>query len=172
MQDFRPRLFLWGWLCGLMIMAGACRKEEAHSELFKQLFKEEAGGTFRGVDLGMDLTAARDKEGRPAKHDDQWGYVYENSLGEKNHYFLEYICRDPKLRKINAIVLNVVLEEKSLASELFSEMESHLRSRYGVADGSLGHLNWRNEEANLMVSLRMLDNKKSISLNFGALQAL
>lgn len=161
----------WAMMAILLVVA-ACKKQAAHSEQFVQIFKEQAGGTFRGVDLGMELKQVLEKEGLAPKHDDQWGYVYEFNLGGKNRYFVEYICRSRDSRKVDAIVVNVLLEEKSVASDLSSEIETHLRNKYGVADGNLGNLVWRNEESNLMISLRMLDDKKSISLNFGALQPL
>lgn len=154
-----------------ILLAMGCKRESKHSELFEKIFKEDAGGTFRGVDLGMDLIQVREKEGSNPKHDDQWGYVYEYALGGKRKYFLEYICRDPETRKVNAIVVNIFLEEKADASDFFTEAEIHLRNLYGVADGNLGNLRWHQEEINLMVALRMLDDKKSISLNYGGLQA-
>jgi phenylpyruvate tautomerase PptA (4-oxalocrotonate tautomerase family) len=152
----------------LFVMAG-CKKQAAHSEAFTQIFKDETAGTLRGVDLGNALEEAKEKEGSAPKHDDQWGYVYEYSLGEKNRYFVEYICRDPQARKVNAMVVNVLLDDKATVTVLFSEIEDHLRNRYGVADGSVSNLKWRHEESNLIVSLRMLDDKKSISLSYGAL---
>lgn len=155
----------------LVLLMGACKKQAPHSEMFTQIFKQ-GSGTFRGIDLGMDLADVKLKEGIPPKHDDEWGYVFESNLGGKNRYFLEYLCLDPKVRKVNAIVLNILLEEKAMAAELFAEMESDLRSKYGAADGNLGNLKWTQEEGNLLVTLRMLDDKKSISLNFGALQPL
>jgi hypothetical protein len=164
------------WICLCMVAAAmlwsGCRKTPARSELFSQIFKLEAGGTLRGVDIGMKLSQAKEKEGVASKHDDQWGYVYEYGLGGKDRYFLEYISKDTAALVVNAIVLNVFLEEKAKASDLFSEIEEHLRTQYGVADGSLGNFKWRHEESNLMVALRMLDDKKSISLSYGALQPL
>jgi hypothetical protein len=154
------------------MLMGGCKREDKHSELFAKIFKPEAGGTFRGVDLGMDLEAAKTKEATPPKFDDQWGYVYEYALGGKRRFFLEYISREVPAKKITAIVVNIFLEEKAEASDLFAEMESYLRNLYGVADGTLGNLRWSDDEKNLMIALRMLDDKKSISLNYGALQAL
>ncbi len=165
------RRFWMGFLIVLLVVAG-CKKQADHSDMFDQIFKHESTGTFRGIDLGMDLKEVLAHEGVTPKHDDQWGYVYEYGLGGKNRYFLEYVCRDPKQRKVNSIVLNVLLEEKAAASKLSSEIEDQLRHQYGVADGNLGNLVWRHEESNLLVSLRMLDDKKSISLSYGSLQPL
>jgi hypothetical protein len=159
-------------LCLLVLASVGCKKQAAHSEMFVQIFKQDAIGTFRGIGIGTELAVVKQKEITAPKHDDQWGYVYEYSLGGKNRYVIEYLCRDPQKRSVNAIVLNVLLEDKAATTDLFAEMESDLRSKYGVADGNLGNLKWRQEETNLMVSLRMLDDKKSISLNYGALQAL
>ena len=161
-----------GLLLACMLVFAACKREASHSEFFQKIFKEEAGGTFRGVDLGMDLLDAQKKEATAPKHDDQWGFVYEYGLGDKRRFFLEYICRDPKVRKVNAIVVNIFLEEKSESSDLFAEIETYLRNRYGVADGNLGNLKWQDDELNLLVALRMLDDKKSISLNYGSIQPL
>ena len=72
---------------------------------------------------------------------------------------------------MSSIVSNILLEEKSAAADLFTEIEMHLRNRYGVADGTLGNLRWIDEEINLLVALRMLDDKKSISLSYGAIQS-
>jgi hypothetical protein len=155
----------------LILLGWSCKRESKHSELFEKILKESAGGTFRGIDLGMGLAAAKEKEGIEPKHDDQWGYVFEYGLGGKKKYFVEYVCRDPEAKKVNSIVVNVFLEEKAEASDLFSEMESYLRNRYGVADGNLGNLRWVDEEINLIVALRMLDDKKTISLNYGAIQS-
>lgn len=161
-----------GVLLTCMLLLAGCKQQASHSELFQKVFKVEAGGTFRGVDLGMDLMDAQKKEATAPKHDDHWGFVYEYSLGDKQRFFLEYLCRDPKVRKVSAIVVNIFLEEKSEASDLFTEIESYLRNRYGVADGNLGNLNWQDDELNLLVALRMLDDKKSISLNYGSIQPL
>ncbi|HEX2900032.1 MAG TPA: hypothetical protein VHS96_09965 [Bacteroidia bacterium] len=155
----------------VMLLFAACKRDQQRSEFFGKIFKEGAGGTFRGVDIGMDLSEVQKREGTLPKHDDQWGQVYEYGLGGKSKYFLEYICRDPKSKTINSIVLNAFLEEKAEASDLFTEMEMYLRNRYGVADGTLGNLRWLDEEINLMVALRMLDDKKTISLSYGALQS-
>jgi hypothetical protein len=157
------------WLVVLLLLVAGCRQAAAHSEAFQAIFKPDAGKTFRGVDLGMPLASVKALEDTVPKHDDQWGYVYQYGLGGKSRFFLEYVCRVPEQRVVNSIVVNVFLEEKADASDLFAEVERHLRDQYGVADGSLGHLTWRKEEANLMVALRMLDDKKSISLNYGAL---
>jgi hypothetical protein len=173
MQDLCPRLRITCfWMLALMmVLANGCKREDKHSELFIKIFKPEAEGTFRGVDLGMDLEAAKAKEATSPKFDDQWGYVYEFALGGKRRFFLEYISRESPSKKVTAIVVNIFLEEKAEASDLFAEVESYLRNRYGVADGTLGNLKWSDDEKNLMIALRMLDDKKSISLNYGALQA-
>lgn len=163
---------LVGALVAWVLIFSGCKRDASHSEFYQKIFKEEAGGTFRGVDLGMDLMDAQKKEATAPKHDDQWGFVYEYGLGEKRRFFLEYICRDPKARKVNAIVVNIFLEEKSEASDLFTEIETALRNRYGVADGNLGNLKWQDDELNLLVALRMLDDKKSISLNYGSIHPL
>jgi hypothetical protein len=155
----------------IVLLCHACKRQSTHSELFQKIFKEEAGGTFRGVDIGTDLATVKEKEGTAPKYDDQWGYVYEYSLGGKSKFFLEYISRENPAKKVTAIVANIFLEEKAQASDLFSEIETYLRNHYGVADGTLGNLRWSDDEINLMVALRMLDDKKSISLNYGAIQA-
>ena len=166
----RPHRRLWSILLVLLLVA-ACKKQASHSEMFVQIFKER-GGTLRGVNLGMDLADVKRIEGVPPKHDDDWGYVFESNLGGKNRFFLEYLCLDPKVRKVDAIVLNVLLVEKAMAADLFAEMERDLRSKDGAADGNHGNLKWSHEVSNLLVTLRMLDDKKSISLNFGALKPL
>jgi hypothetical protein len=161
------------WLLSLtVVLAVSCKKEEERSEEFSKIFRQDKDGTFRGVDLGMPLEKVKAIEGNAPKHDDQWGFVYEYGLGGKKRYFLEYICKDPKVRNVNSIVLNVFLDEKTVATHLFTEMEMYLRQRYGVADGALGNLRWSNDEANLLIALRMLDDKKSISLNYVPLQPL
>ena len=157
-------------LLALLCCAG-CVRQAAHSELYSLIFKQESG-ICRGVDIGTPLDKVKQLEGATPKYDDDWGLVYDYSLGGKNRIRIEYLRRNPKETGVNAIVLNVLLEEKSVATDLFAEMEDDLRGRYGVADGDLGNLTWRQEETNSMVSLRMLDDKKSISLNFGALQVL
>ena len=162
---------IWIGIVLMLVVFAGCKHEQKRSEIFDQVFKESAGGTFRGVDLGMPLETVRQKEGTEPKHDDQWGYVFEYSIGGKNKYFIEYLCKDPKAKLVNSIVVNVFLEEKSEASEFFSNSESHLRNRYGVADGNLGNLRWLDEEINLVVALRMLDDKKTISLSYGAIQS-
>ncbi len=149
-----------------LIQLSSCRRQTSHSELFDEIVTDAKSGVFHGVELGEPLENVLKKEKRPPKHDDQWGYLFEYSLGEKKKYFLEYVCKNPKVRKVNAIVLNVYLEEKGEAAKLFTEFEMHLRQLYGAADGSLGKLTWDQEEANLTVALRMLDDKKSFSLNY------
>lgn len=149
-----------------LLQLSSCRRETQHSELFDEIFTDSDSGVFHGVELGEPLENVLKKEKTAPKHDDQWGYLFEYSLGGNKKYFLEYVCKDPKVRKVNAIVLNVYLEEKGEAANLFTEFEMHFRKLYGVADGSLGKLTWDKEEANLTVALRMLDDKKSFSLNF------
>lgn len=155
----------------LLSLFSACKREQKRSEVFEKVFKEASGGTFRGVDLGMDLKTIRKQEGAEPKHDDQWGHVYEYALSGKRKYFVEYLCLDPTVKKVNSIVVNVFLEEKSEASDFFAESEAYLRNRYGVADGTLGNLRWLDEEINLITSLRMLDDKKTISMSYGAIEA-
>lgn len=159
-------------LAGLILIG--CKREQAHSPLFEEIFGPENSGTFRGVSIGDELESVKQKERSSPKHDDQWGYVYEYRLEGKNRYFLEYITKtkDGKARKVDSIVLNVLLEEKGEASNLFTEMEQHLRKVHGVAEGGLGNLKWNDDEHNLNVSLRMLDDKRSISLNFVPMQAM
>jgi hypothetical protein len=155
----------------IVLVFAACKREPKRSEYFEKVFKEKAGATFRGVDLGMPLNEIRKIEASSPKHDDQWGQVFEYGLGGKNKYFVEYLVRDPTAKTVSSIVSNILLEEKSAAADLFAEIEMHLRNRYGVADGTLGNLRWIDEEINLLVALRMLDDKKSISLSYGAIQS-
>lgn len=170
------RLNIYSMLCLLlaMMLVAGCKRTPEHSVLFNEIFGEEQEATFRGIRLGDDLESVKGKERTGPKHDDQWGYVYEYRLEGKNRYFLEYITKnkDGKARKVDSIVLNVLLEEKGEASKLFTEMEQHLRKVHGVAEGGLGNLKWEDDEQNLNVALRMLDDKRSISLNYVPLQPL
>lgn len=150
----------------LLFAATGCEvTQEAHSELFTKIFKD-GEGTFRGIDLGWKLMDVQNTEGRAPKHDDKWGYVYEFNLGEDRRFMLEYICKNDDKRLLRSIVANIFLRDEAEATELYNEMEAHLRSKYGVADGTFGLMKWNYEEENLYASLRMLDDKKSISLNF------
>ena len=164
-KNFAKPIWLVLVLISILQLAG-CKRDAKHSELFEEIFSSEKKGVFHGVALGEKIENVLEKEKAKPKHNDQWGYMFEYGLGGKKKYFLEYVSKDPKARKVNAIVLNVYLEEKGEAAKLFTEFEMEMRQKYGVADGSLGNLEWNNEEANLTVALRMLDDKKSFSLNF------
>ena len=78
-----------------VLVFAACKREPKRSEYFEKVFKEKAGATFRGVDLGMPLNEIRKIEASSPKHDDQWGQVFEYGLGGKNKYFVEYLVRNP-----------------------------------------------------------------------------
>lgn len=173
MQKFNRQYlrFLSYIFVAILVFYSGCKKEVKRSTLFTQIFTSEEG-IFHGVNLGQKIESVLEKEETKPKHDDQWGYMFEYSLGGKKKYFLEYVCKNPKMRTVDAIVLNVYLEEKGEASKLFTEVEMYLRKKYGVADGSLGNLEWNNEEMNLTAALRMLDDKKSFSLNYVPMQTL
>lgn len=151
-------------IAGVSVLSGCQTDSSAHSDLFSRIVQPEKGGLLRGVELGMDLLDAKQLEGKEARHDDKWGYVYKLDLGKKRHTYVEYICKNPDQRIVSSIVLNIMLTEEEEASNLYNELEVWLRGRYGVGDGNLGRLKWKHEESNLYVTLRILDDKKSISM--------
>lgn len=171
-KDLLDRKYRWPSLLMvlLMVVLTGCGQQESHSELFNRIVRPEAGGIIRGIDLGIDLDKAKQIEGIDPKHDDKWGYVYELNLGEEGRYFIEYITRNPEVRIVGGIVVNIFLSDEGVTAELNKEMEEWLRSRYGVAEGNLGDLQWQDEEAGVYATLRILDDKKSISLNFTPVQ--
>ncbi|HHG85809.1 MAG TPA: hypothetical protein ENJ82_13765 [Bacteroidetes bacterium] len=114
----------------------------------------------------MSLQEVKKIEGIAPKHDDKWGYVYELNLSEKGRFFLEYICKKSDNRIVSSIVINIFLKDEGITSELYSEMEAALRADYGLAEGSSTNLEWQESEQNLYITLRVLDDKKSISLNY------
>lgn len=157
-------LVFFGWT---LLIFTACSPEKAnHSELFKQVVKPEAGGLFRGVDLGMKLDTVKQIEGANPRHDDRYGYVYEFDLGNGQEFFLEYISKNQQLRVVNSIVGNVFLKDEGEASQIYKELEAYWRASYGVAEGEMGELHWKHAEAGLYLSLRILEDKQSISFNF------
>jgi hypothetical protein len=157
-------------LLGLLMVLAGCIQQESHSELFRKIVQPEKGGVVRGVDLGITLEKARQVEGSDPKHDDKWGFVYELKLGEEGRYFVEYITKNPEKRIVGGIIVNIFLTDEGVTTELNKEMEEWLRGRYGVAEGTLGDQTWQDEEAGIFATLRILDDKKSISLNFTPLQ--
>lgn len=156
----------WLLVLASVLVWGCDGGETPQSELFKKLVKPEAGGTYRGVDLGMPLDSVRRIEGSTPRHDDKYGFVYEYNLGENRQHFLEYICKNPQNRVLSSIVSNVFLKDEGETTELYNELEVYLRGKYDVADGELGDLRWKDQASDLLVSLRILDDKKSLSLNF------
>jgi len=150
----------------LMQACGSPRLER--SELFTKLFGDESG-TFRGVELGQPLQKVQSQEKGSPRNTDRFGYVYRLDLGGERYAMLEYMSKDSKSQEnriVNAIVVNVFLSDEGETSDLYKETEEFLRSQYGVGDGSFGEFNWNAEEKGIRVTLRLLDNKKSFSLNF------
>ncbi|MEM0998511.1 MAG: hypothetical protein AAGN35_15740 [Bacteroidota bacterium] len=158
------RMISWAALLGALVVG--CIQPAQHSALFTRIVQEEKGGVIRGIELGIPLTEAKAIEGTNPKHDDKWGYVYELNLEEEGRFFVEYITKNPEQRIVGGIIVNIFLNDEGVTTELNKEMEAWLRGRYGVAEGNLGDQTWQNEEAGIFATLRILDDKKSISLNF------
>lgn len=146
----------------------ACQPAESHSRLFREVFGEDAAH-FRGVTLGESLAQVREKEtGRPYR-DDAFGLEYRLNVGTERPATVEYMSRTGEERLVESIVLNLRLEDEGETSRLYSEIESHLRNRHGVPQGNLGNLLWEDEDQGVQAILRLLDDKKGISLNFAPL---
>ena len=154
------------WLLAATLLLTACQSDEvAHSEYFKKIFKEEQG-LFRGIALGDALEAVRQAEGGKPVNDDAFGLAYKVNLGEGEECLVEYMSLAGEKRMVQSILVNVMLGVEAETTALYNEIEAFLRGRHGVPDGSFGGYRWRDEEFNLAISLRLLADKKSFSLNF------
>lgn len=151
----------------LLLLLGltSCQPAKTYSPLFGEIFLDQSG-TFRGIDPGQPLDDARKKEPQKPYSDDAYGLVYKLNVGQGKTCFVEYMSKEGKPRLVNAIVTNVILGDEGETSNLYSEMEFFLRERHGVPQGSLGDYRWEDQERNLNVMLRLLDDKKGLSLNF------
>ena len=175
---------LFCWLVAAAVTLAACEPEEvAHSEYFKKIFKEERG-LFRGLALGVGMVEVREAEGGKPLYDDAFGLAYKVNLGEGEECLVEYMGVggeeeavgldrqeesngvEGKERELVSILVNVMLGNEAETTALYNETEAFLRGRHGVPDGSFGGYRWRDEELNLAISLRLLADKKSFSLNF------
>lgn len=156
----------WKALALFLVLCQGCASPSLErSELFSKLFGDESA-TFRGVELGEPLDEVKTKEEGAPRNSDRYGYVYRLDLGAERYAMLEYMSKAQENRIVNAIVVNVFLTDEGETSDLYKESEEFLRSKYGVGDGSFGEFNWDAEEKGIQVTLRLLDNKKSFSLNF------
>jgi hypothetical protein len=137
-----------------------------HSDMYKKILRPELGKTFRGVDLYMEMDSVRKIELTPPKHDDKYGLIFEYKLAEGRKYYIEYLCKSPQQRAVNSMVANIFLKDEGETNELYHELETNLRERYGAPEGNLGELRWRDDNAQLLALLRILDDRKSLSLNY------
>ncbi len=150
----------------VLILLQACGAPKAErSELFTKLYGNEKGD-FRGVSLGDLLQSVKEVEPGSPKTTDRFGYVYKINLGEEKYAMLEYMSKEAETRIVNAIVVNVFLKDEGETSEIYRESEEFLRGRHGVPEGNFGSYRWSDGEKEMEISLRLLDDKKSFSLNF------
>lgn len=156
-------LFLLGIMLFFLESCGPPKAER--SELFTKLYGDESGD-FRGVNLGEPLEKVKEAETGSPKTTDRFGYVYKINLGEEKYAMLEYMSREGENRIVNAIVANVFLNDEGETSDIYRESEEFLRGRHGVPDGNFGSYRWSDGEKEMEISLRLLDDKKSFSLNF------
>lgn len=155
----------WAWIPLLCLLA-ACQQERVeHSASFDKIFRE-GEGTFRGVDLGDDLEKVRKIENGLALNDDRFGLVYRTNLDEGEKCMVEYMSMGDEPRTVSAILVNAMLAREQEATRLYNEVEAYLRGRHGVPEGSFGTYAWLDPERSLDITLRMLSDKKSFSLNF------
>lgn len=159
------------WIIGLiLILFQACGTPKAErSELFSKLYADESGD-FRGLTLGDPIQDVKKTEPGAPKTFDRFGYVYKLNLGEEKYAMLEYMSREGENRILNAIVANIFLNDEGETSDIYRESEEFLRGRHGVPDGTFGSYRWDDEDKGMYISLRLLDDKKSFSLNFAPAQ--
>ena len=161
----------WGLLLGVCILVGlSCAPPKPErSELFTKLFADETGD-FRGIELGDPLSRVEEAEPGAYRNFDRFGYVYKLNLGEERYAMLEYMSRDGDQRIVNAIVLNTFLKDEGETSEIYRESEEFLRGRLWFPEGTFGCYRCNDEANGMVISLRLLDDKKSFSLNFAPVQ--
>jgi hypothetical protein len=152
---------------GLLLLVSACQQREPHSAHFKAIFRPELGKTFRGVDMLMSLDEVRkiEQPGTP-QHDDKYGFIYRYNIDDVRKYYIEYLCKNPQQRTVNSIVANIFLQDEGETTELYQEIEADLRERFGAPEGKYGDLRWRDDASDLLALLRILDDRKSLSVNF------
>ena len=156
----------WFILSALVLFVACSPPKPERSELFGKLFGDESGD-FRGIELGDPLTEVKETEPGTPKTLDRFGYVYQLNLGEERYAMLEYMSKDQvETRIVNAIVINVFLKDEGEASDIYKESEAFLRGQHGVPEGTFGSYEWQNEDKEIVITLRLLDDKKSFSLNF------
>jgi hypothetical protein len=150
----------------LALTLSSCQQSEPHSAHYKAIFRPELGKVFRGVDMYMDLEAVRKIEPAAPQHDDKYGFIFQYRLDDTRKYYIEYICKNPQQRTVNSMVANIFMKDEGETTDLYQEIETDLRVRYGPPEGRLGDLRWRDDASDLVALLRILDDRKSLSVNF------
>jgi hypothetical protein len=162
-----PKAGLFVFLGLLWILASCTPNSPDHGELFQTVLQLPKGGAFRGVSLGMPLDSVRKMElPLVPVHDDEFGLAYELAIGDGREMNLEYLTRTPERPVVASIVCNLWLRDMAETSGLYGELENHWGSRYGVADGPVGKVTWKDATEDIWLSLSILEDKKSISFNF------
>ncbi len=158
-----------------LLFQGCADPKPERSELFTKLFGDESGD-FRGIEVGSPLENVKETEPGSPKTSDRFGYVYQINLGQDKYAMVEYMSKDqpdPTAKRIvNAIVVNVFLKDEGETSDIYRESEAFIRGRHEVPEGNFGDYEWVNEDEELVISLRLLDDKKSFSLNFAPIKGI
>lgn len=166
----RSSTYSLGLWCLILALLTACNPSETgRSQRFERVFGDESTGLFRGHQLGQELESIKDREAASLKTEDQFGLVYEINLDREGQAIIEYMSREGSPRVLQAIVVNVLLAGEEEATEFYNEAEAALRQRHGVPDGSFGQYQWKDADRDLDITLRLLSDKKSWSLNFAPL---
>lgn len=153
-------------LACVLLFASACQQQEPHSTLYKQILRPELGKPFRGVDFQLTMDEVRKIEGNAPQHDDKYGLIFMYRIDDTRKYYIEYLCKNPQDRRVNSMVANIFLKDEGETTELYQEIEADLRTRYGAPEGSLGDLKWQDDTQGILALLRILDDRKSLSLNY------
>ena len=155
-----------------MVAIGCQSPDEATSDWAREVLGDPAAGTFRGHQLGDSLPAVRERETFPLHLEDEFGLVFLHAIGPEEEARLEYMAPLDGGKVLEAILLNAFLGNEARATDRYSETEAWLRQRHGVPEGSFGQYQWKDADRGLEISLRLLSDKKSFSLNFARLDAL
>jgi hypothetical protein len=163
---FRSRSLSLFLSLSLSLALFSCQRRAPHSAHYNAIFRPELGKTFRGVDMYMDLEDVRKIEPAAPQHDDKYGFIFQYRLDDTRKYYIEYICKNPQQRTVNSMVANIFLKDEGETTDLYQEVEDDLRLRFGPPEGKLGDLRWRDDASGLLALLRILDDRKSLSVNY------
>lgn len=157
------RLFSFGLI--IILLASCGDEAESNSELFNSIFIKNDEGIFRGLTFGMSAKRIRKVETGLQFKEDELGLRTELDLGKGRKVDMDYFL-EGESSTLSGIVVNMKLRDEFETVELYREIETEMKTRYGVAEGGFGDYTWKSAEIEAEVILKIDDAKTAILLNF------